>query len=119
MITIEELTKLAGDWQLASHHDAFGMGAGSGTMAKAHDNAKERFLYGLRTARAAEIADALVELHNEKRVRVDDAKHVRLTMKESIVAAIQDLRTGDNTVMVQMRWSKEFYDEIQKAGEPA
>lgn len=41
---------------------------------------------------------------------------MRKSMKDSIIGAIQDLHSGDNTVQVMMRWSREFYDEIQKAG---
>lgn len=115
---IEELTKLADDWQQASHHDAFGMGAGSGMMAKAHDDAKIRFIAGLDTTRPAELADALVELRDTKKRNQVDKQAMIKVIRDGIIGAIKDLRAGDETVQVMMRWSQEFYDQIMKDDQP-
>jgi hypothetical protein len=117
-MTIDQLTNLADEWQQASHHDAFGMGAGSGTMAASHDRAKARFLAGLDTTRPAEVANALVELRDTKKKLVSERKDLIRTMRDGIIGAIQDLRANPDEVQVMMRWSKEFYEMIEKEGKP-
>lgn len=64
---IEQLAALAERWQNASHNEAFGMGAGSPTMADAHDAAKHAFIRALHETRPQRIADALALLARYQR----------------------------------------------------
>ena len=59
---------------------------------------------------------SMMTFEEHEKLLTEHDMEMRKSMKDSIIGAIEDLHSGQGTVQVMLRWSREFYDEIQKAG---
>src|SRR5689334_19305873 len=109
--TVDDMVKLAENWRDASHREAYGMMSATAGAARSHDAAKAAFIAGLANLKPRELADALCELSDLRTRLVTEKRDMRRTLRDAIVSKFEG---SAQDYYVTMRWSKEFYDQIQQ-----